>query len=166
MTSWRLELKYLCQRVECDVGGERFGLKPQGAQDLRRYDVLKDIWRMERFLEGRSGASAAVLVIANDPGYWVGPKGVSTCDASFSLREGRIVTGTLDWAPHAGAGTKRGREAPIELRGCYTMNWQDYSRIDAPFGLFRFLHVRIQAGSQVLPPSPCRQRTDRLVGHD
>ena len=51
------------------------------------------------------------------------------------------MTGLLDWSQHAGAGTKRGREAAIDLKGEYTMRWADYSRIDRPFGEFRFLYL-------------------------
>lgn len=138
-----LELKYLCQRVEHMVDGEHFALKPQGAQDTRRYDVLKDIMRMEQFLANRSSASAAVLVLSNDPSYWKGRKSTGASDAAFELREGRTVMGILDWADRAGPGTKRGREAAITLKGGYAMNWRDYSRIDGRFGEFRFLYVPV-----------------------
>jgi hypothetical protein len=141
-----LELKYLCQHVEHEIDGERFALKPQGAQDIRRYDVLKDVARMEQFLAKRPAASAAVLVLSNDPSYWTGPKRVATCDAAFALREGRTVTGVLDWADHAGPGTKRGRESSIALKGAYAMNWRHYSRIDGRFGEFRFLYIPVASG--------------------
>ena len=141
-----LELKYLCQRVEHEIDGESFVLKPQGAQDIRRYDVLKDVGRMEQFLAARPPASAAVLVLSNDPSYWSGPKRDSSCDAAFALREGRTVTGVLDWADHAGQGTKRGREAAIALKGTYLMNWREYARIDGRFGEFRFLYIPVTSG--------------------
>lgn len=139
-----LELKYLCQRVEYQVDGEPFALKPQGAQDIRRYDVLKDVWRMEQFLATRPAASAAVLVLSNDRSYWEGRKKAGATDAAFELHEGRTVTGILDWAPHTGAGTKRGREAAINLKGEYRMTWTGYPRIDGPFGEFRFLYLPVE----------------------
>ncbi len=138
-----LELTYLCQGVEYEVCGELFAPKPQGAQDVRRYDVLTDVWRMEQFLEARPTASAAVLARTNDPAYWRGPRGMSTCDAAFALREGRVVTGALNRAAHTGAGTKRSREAAIKLKGQYRMTWAHYSRIDGPFGEFRFLYLPV-----------------------
>lgn len=141
-----LELKYLCQRVEHEIDGERFALKPQGAQDTRRYDVLKDIMRMEQFLAARRGASAAVLVLSNDPSYWEGRRSAGRSDAAFELREGRTVTGILDWADHAGPGTKRGRESSITLKGAYAMNWRNYSRVDGRFGVFRFLYIPLASG--------------------
>lgn len=139
-----LELKYLCQSADYEVDGEPFALKPQGAQDIRRYDVLKDVWRMEQFLNARPAASAAVLTLTNDPAYWRGPRGPSTCDAAFALREGRVITSALDWAPHTGAGTKRGPEAAINLKGRYPITWADYSRIDGPFGEFRYLYLPVE----------------------
>ena len=98
---------------------------------------------MEQFLEARPTASAAVLALTNDPAYWRGPRGMSTCDAAFALREGRVVTGALDWAAHTGAGTKRSREAAINLKGQYRMTWSDYSCIDGPFGEFRYLYLPV-----------------------
>lgn len=85
-------------------------------------------------------------MLGNDPSYWSGPKRDGTCDAAFALREGRTVTGSLDWADHAGPGTKRGRETAIALRGAYSMNWREYSRIDGHFGEFRFLYIPVAAG--------------------
>lgn len=140
-----LELKYLCQRIEHDIDGEPFALKPQGAQDVRRYDVLKDVARMEQFLASRPAASAAVLVLSNDPAYWSGPKHDGTSDAAFALRQGRTVTGSLDWADHTGPGTKRGREKAIDLTGTYSMNWRGYSLIDGRFGEFRYLYIPVNA---------------------
>lgn len=43
------ELKYLTAGWTGEVGGERFTLKNHGAQDVRAYDVVKDIERLERF---------------------------------------------------------------------------------------------------------------------
>ena len=38
-----LELKYLTAAWSGEVNGEQFGLVSQGAQDIRDYDVLKDV---------------------------------------------------------------------------------------------------------------------------
>ena len=89
------------------------------------------------------GVSAAVLVVSNDPAYWTGPRAEATCDAAFSLREGRSVGGALDWAPQTAPGTKRGREAPVILRRRYEMHWMGYARTDGHFGVFRFLFTLV-----------------------
>lgn len=142
-----LELKYLCQRFDGEIGGETYALKPQGAQDIRRYDVLKDVWRMEQFIAQRPGAFASVIVLSNDPAYWKGPKSEQTYDAAFSLREGRQISGTLNWSEQTGAGTKRGREKPLQLNGSYQMRWANYSQIDGRFGEFRLLHIDVPNSS-------------------
>ena len=141
-----LELKYLCQRIDCEIDGEYFALKPQGAQNTRRYDVLKDIMRMEQFLATRPTASAAVLVLSNDPYYWSGPKRYDTNDSAFNLREGRTVSGEMSWAERAAAGSIKGREKGIQLRGTYTLNWRKYSQISRKYGDFRFLYIPVLAG--------------------
>ena len=38
-----LELKYKTRRLSTSIAGEEFVLRQQGAQDLGRYDFLKDI---------------------------------------------------------------------------------------------------------------------------
>lgn len=101
-----IELKYPRQRLACEIDGERFTLKAQEAQDGGRYAVLKDVERMERFVAARPAASAAVVVMSNDPAFGCGPTPAGTADAAFALHEGRIVTGRLDWGPAAGVGTK------------------------------------------------------------
>src|SRR4030095_14395489 len=108
------------------ISDECFALRHQGAHDIRRYDVFKDISRMEKFVRHHPGAFASVIVLTNDPAFWVGPKSEGTCDAAFSLREGRRTSGSLAWSDTAGAGTKKGREAVIELTGIYEMRWVRY----------------------------------------
>lgn len=99
--------------------------------------MLKDVERIERFVAARPAASAAVVVLSNDPAFWCGPTRADTADAAFALHEGRIVTGRLDWGPTAGVGTKGGGRTAIDLEGRYVMSWRDYSRVDGRLGAFR-----------------------------
>jgi len=43
-----LELKYLSRNLIHETGHDRFALKSQSAHDIRRYDVCKDIQRVEQ----------------------------------------------------------------------------------------------------------------------
>lgn len=53
--SWSaVELKYLVRLWQGEVAGERFELKNQGAEDIRAYDVVKDVVRVERFVTSRA----------------------------------------------------------------------------------------------------------------
>lgn len=137
-----IELKYLTRRHESEVQGEAFSLKAHGAQDLRRYDVLKDVWRLERF-NGLYGGPSLVIALTNDRSYWRPYQRRATIDAAFRLDEGRIVSGELRWAEQAGAGTIKGRAAPLDLSGRHHMAWRDYAGASDSGGRFRYLAIEI-----------------------
>jgi len=40
------------------------------AQDIRAYDCIKDVSRVEKFANNRPGADGAVVVLTNDSNYW------------------------------------------------------------------------------------------------
>jgi hypothetical protein len=58
-----LELKYLTASWQGVARQESFDLLSQGAQDIRAYDCVKDISRVERFVYDRPGADGAVIVV-------------------------------------------------------------------------------------------------------
>lgn len=144
-----IELKYLADRFEGVVLGERFALPRQGAHDISRYDACKDIWRLETMVADGYADSGSAIVLSNDGGYWRPGTKADPIDACFRIYEGRSVEGTLKWAPNAGAGTTRSRLEPLPLRGSYPCRWQPYSRLDRADGRqveFRCLHHVITAG--------------------
>lgn len=135
-----IELKYLTRKASGEVHGEQFNLKNHSAHDVRRYDVLKDVSRMEK-MRATEVDYAAVVALTNDPAYWAGPKLAGTNDADFSIKEGRVVSGALAWSEATGAGSMKNREAPLSLEGRYEIAWRDYGTADKSFGLFRYLIV-------------------------
>jgi hypothetical protein len=137
-----LELKYLCKGLTASVGNETFVLRNQGAHDIRRYDVCKDIARMELYAK-RTGHGAGVLVLSNEPAYWKSRRRIDTADAAFNIAEFAEIGGTLGWSARAGAGTMKGRQSPIEIGGTYPLNWQDYSDVGGRTGRFRYLWVPV-----------------------
>ena len=145
-----IELKYPSQQFEGRANEKQFTLKNHGAHDQQSYDVLKGVERLEKFVAGRPGAAATVLLLTNDPRYWEGWTKPDVIGARFTLCEGRTATGRLDWGRHAGEGSKKKHQkGPIVLKGEYTMNWRDYSRLPAShgdYGEFRFLYIPISAG--------------------
>ena len=141
-----VELKYLTAGWVGNVGGEHFALKNHGAQDVRAYDAVKDIGRLERFVAGREGWNGVFVAITNDPSFWrpVTHDRPTNADA-FRIYEGLTLTGSRAWGPNTGAGTMRGREAPIDLVGNHRLAWQDYSRLDSgPHGSFRVLALEVR----------------------
>jgi hypothetical protein len=119
--------RYGVRRFHGVVGGEPFELPDQSAQDISRYDVIKDVVRMESFVVDGVAERDRVIVLTNDPAYWQPGRSAETIDAKLRLHEGRVLEGTLGWSPRAGRGTVRGREQVLGLAGRYECTWRDYS---------------------------------------
>lgn len=142
-----VELKYLVRRWHGEHDGERFELKNQSAQDIRAYDVVKDIVRVERFVARRPGCNGAVVCLSNDSMYWRAPAhGRATNADAFRLHDGLALSGARAWGPLTGPGTSKGREDPLVLTGTYQLSWQKYSVLPGPGGEFRSLIVPVPPG--------------------
>lgn len=98
-----VELKYLTAGWVGDVDGEHFALKNHGAQDVRAYDVVKDIGRLERFVAARQGWNGVFVAITNDPSFWrpVAHGRATNADA-FRIYDGVTLTGRRAWGPRTG----------------------------------------------------------------
>jgi hypothetical protein len=142
-----IELKYFTRALDQIVDGERFVLLFQGAQDVSRYDFVRDLERVESVARAQPGVRGYALALTNDSSYWRQPTYPrSTIDAAFRLHEGSTLSGQLGWASHAGAGTTRGRDKLHLLHGTYRLQWADYSQVaPGPAGTFRYLLVEASA---------------------
>ncbi|NBJ17010.1 MAG: hypothetical protein FNP40_15925 [Dehalobacter sp. 4CP] len=142
-----IELKYMTLGCNVVVNEERYILKNQGAQDIRRYDFLKDIMRVEKLISsGGPFSKGFAVLLTNDPTYWKTSNASNTCDAAFRINEGAKISGVLNWDERTGIGTKKGREEPIVLNGSYDMYWHDFSFItDKRWGRFRYLSAEVLA---------------------
>jgi len=140
-----IELKYLTSRLTSEYAGETFDLKNHGAQDIRAYDAVKDIGRLERFVDQRPNWNGVFVAITNDPMYWrPATHGRATNADAFRIYQGITLTGKRAWGPNTGAGTmKNNRTEPIELTGSHSLSWRDYSRVQGPRGEFRALVVEV-----------------------
>ncbi|WP_446684942.1 DUF7669 domain-containing protein [Lentzea indica] len=145
-----VELKYLVAGFTGVVAGERYELPSQAAQDISRHDVIKDVVRLERLVAERWADVGWSVTLTNDVGYWRPGRKPDPIDASFRLHEGRLLSGTLGWAPHAGTGTTHKRDVPLVLTGTYECQWRDYSTVVDSRGreaAFRYLCLAV-AGTQ------------------
>ena len=141
-TETAIELKYLTREWSGVFDGEAFALKNQGAQDIRAYDVIKDIGRIERFVDARPGRNGFVIALTNDAAYWrQKTHGRPTNADAFRIHEGAVVSGWRQWGPNTG-GTKLGRD-DLELRGSYKMAWRDFAQVPGASGQFRALTVHV-----------------------
>ncbi|MGI8699913.1 MAG: hypothetical protein ACR2JU_01660 [Nocardioidaceae bacterium] len=141
-----IELKYLVRLWHGDVAGERFELKNQGAQDIRAYDVVKDIVRVEQFVANRPGSNGAVVCLTNESSYWrASGHGRQTNADAFRLHDGTVLEGKRAWGPATGPGSSKGRETPLVLRGRYQVAWRTYSSLAGIAGEFRSLVVPVDS---------------------
>lgn len=146
-TTLAVELKYKTRGFVFDHAGEPHELLNQGAQDLGRYDFLRDLLRLELVTRTIPAVQGIAILLTNDSSYWAAPKSEGTVDAPFRLHEGRMLTGRLGWGRGASAGTMRSREKPIVLSGNYEISWSKYSELDLKKGVFRYALVNVSAKS-------------------
>lgn len=133
-----IELKYKTKKLSVEVDAEQFELKQQGAQDLGRYDFLKDVSRLEQWCEQKKITQGYAILLTNDSSYWSNPKRIDTIDRSFRLHE-REVYGELKWDSAASKGTTKGRESSLVLKNRYSLNWLDTPRDD-----FKYLLLKVE----------------------
>jgi hypothetical protein len=143
---YAIELKYKTRTFECVVDGEEFSLNNQGAHDIGRYDVLKDLQRLEQMVASGVADDGILIFLTNDASYYSNPgEEKQTADRDFRLHEGRSIHGQLSWGEQTGYGTMRGREEPISLQGQYEMRWASYSHVsDTSRVEFRYLLLTVQ----------------------
>jgi hypothetical protein len=141
-----IELKYKTRGVGTVVQGEHYALRDQSAQDLGRYDFIKDIVRLEKILIDHPGAVGYAILLTNDSAYWSSRIGPNTIYEAFRIEEGATLQGTLSWGKGASQGTMRDREAPLALKGKYKAHWQDYSQLTGKkYAKFRFVGIQVKS---------------------
>lgn len=121
-----IELKYKTKKFSEEINGEQYSLKTHSAPDIGRYDVIKDIERLEELMGEEKIKLGFVIFLTNDMSYLNRCKG-NAC--KFSLEEGRELTGELNWGKNTGMGTKKNREKILKLKDNYKINWIDGSDI-------------------------------------
>ncbi|GFN33969.1 hypothetical protein [Paenibacillus xylaniclasticus] len=144
-----IELKYKMRALEYVWEGETFSLLNQGAQDNGRYDILKDLQRLEQMVKRGIVDQGYLIYLTNDASYYK-DTGMDkpTADREFRIHQGRTITGTLAWGENTGAGTMKGREESLTIEGTYTMNWTTYSHLnDTPAGTIQSLLISVSPES-------------------
>lgn len=138
-----IELKYKTRELSLNHQGENYHVKNHSAQDVGRYDFLKDIYRLELITKSIDNCCGWAVLLTNDFAYWRPARG-GTNDDAFRIHEGQVIGGSLSWSENAAPGSIKGREAVIQFDSEYTMNWHDYSVVEgSKAGTFRYLPIRI-----------------------
>jgi hypothetical protein len=139
-----IELKYKTRGLSVLVDGEKFDLKDQSAQDIARYDFMKDIQRLEQVTAEQGRTTGYAILLTNDSAYWINPANRNTVDAAFRIGDGRTLEGVFDWGVNASDGTKMSREQSLALRNGYLVKWEDFSHPSpASYGSFRSLTIKV-----------------------
>ena len=139
-----IELKYLTRTSAIVQGDEEFRLRDQSAHDTGRHDFCLDIARLEGIIDSGKANDGYAILLTNDHLYRSPPTRSDAIDADFVLYEGRDITGSLAWSPRAGSGTTKGRETPVEIRGRYKAQWQEYSDpAGTGYTKFRYLLLHV-----------------------
>jgi hypothetical protein len=139
-----VELKYKTKKLTHQITDEAYNLRSHGAQDLGRYDFMKDIGRLEDISASFPSTVGYAVLLTNESSYWRNPLSSKTVDAAFRLHEGRVLSGEATWGAGASKGTMKSREKPIKLRGSYKLEWHDYSALQTNKDLvFRYLLVAV-----------------------
>ena len=138
-----IELKFATRKLKCERNGEHFSLRDQSAQDVKRYDFLKDIRRLEQVVVDGKAESGFAVLLTNDHLYWKEPKHRNTTDADFRLHDERKVAAgkVLRWSENTSEKTQKGREK-LCLKGSYHLRWQDYGKYRNL--LFRYLAISVK----------------------
>ena len=127
--TYAIELKYKTRKLDAIHNGEEFRLLNHGAQDIGRYDFIKDVARVERFVIGHPRTVGYAIMLTNDNWYWQTAEYLSTADANFRIHDTRTINGELRWSEATGVGTMRGRENPLVLNCSHEIRWFNYSEL-------------------------------------
>ncbi|MFI5959728.1 hypothetical protein [Cryptosporangium sp. NPDC051539] len=147
-----IEVKYLLRRLRATIRGELFDLPDHAAHDFSRYDVVKDVVRVERLVTERIVDAGWSLTLTNDPLYWEQALRSDRVDEAFHLHDTRPLTGLLAWRPGAGSGSIRGRETPLAVGGAYNLQWRHFTTIPNATGRgteLRYLPIQVVAGQHL-----------------
>ncbi len=127
-----IEVKYVTAEFNVSINDEQYHLTTHGAYDVRSYDCLLDIERLEEFIGHGKLDYGYALWLTNAKNFWRPPKNNNrkTNYGQFRINEGRKINREeeLKWREGTAEGTKKGRESPIKLKhNDYKIHWESYS---------------------------------------
>lgn len=125
-----IELKYKTKGFDCTISNENYHLKNHYAHDCARYDFIKDVVRLESYVQDGSSRKGYAVFLTNDHLYWDEPRRDDVFGIQFRIHEGRELHGDLDWAEGTSPGTKAGREIALNIAEQYKIQWKNYSKVN------------------------------------
>lgn len=147
-----IELKYKTKAEKKEVGGEKFDLLNQGAQDLGGYFFFKDIRDLEELKRNKDIDFGFCIFLTNDSYYWDNSKNLREAIAkNFRIKTGtEIRRGPRKWIEANRTDPSQKKKSGkiwieqypnLELLNYYPpFEWKDYSKEPT---LFKYLLVEI-----------------------
>jgi hypothetical protein len=90
-----IELKYKTKLIDkkeiIETNKEAFYLKHHGADDITRYAIRKDIYRVEQFVNQKENRKGFVIFITNDPVYYKNISNKNNLNKNLSLHNGFLI---------------------------------------------------------------------------
>lgn len=120
-----IELKFKTSNTKVFYDGKEFEFKNHYAQDLGRFDFLKDVERIEFFKDCNKETfdCGYAVMVTNDRLYWES-KGKNTKYENFALYEGREnVSNHLKWNNPNKQSVGEKRVNGIQLKANYKVEW-------------------------------------------
>lgn len=153
-----IELKFIKDKFSGIVDSNYYCLKPSSAYDMRCYDILKDIQRLENYVENENKDEQIdigyAIVLTNAKNLWTPKTNEKEYNYDeFRVFDGREIHGEMKWKPATGDGTKKGRTNSIRLKdnNTYLIQWKYYSepKAEAEAGnsnknLFKYMFVEVR----------------------
>lgn len=126
-----IELKYKTKGCTINVEDDKFVLANHAAKDIGCYLYLNDIRRMEwvKTVKGDKYERGYAIMLTNDMSYTKKPRKDDCVYSDFSIHDGSVKCGSMEWGAAASEGTKKGIEKPIVLNGRYNIEWKNYKNL-------------------------------------
>jgi hypothetical protein len=125
-------------------GDVYYAPKSGAADDITRFNFLKDVMRLESEIPRRDNSVGFALLLTNRRTLW--EKGDETRnDTAFFLHDG-IPQGTLKWKWTPSPETRRrAGDGPLKINGNYSSaKWRTYTKIpELENEMFRYLLVKV-----------------------
>lgn len=132
-----IELKYKTAELSKDYEGEPYNLKKHSGKSDNVYKFVKDICRIESLAKALDNFEHGyTLWLTNDRYYWNEPRSYTYGYVEFSVHQGAIKTGTMNW-------NNLGGKPPLTLRNEYTINWKEYSNLGGNNGEFKYALLQV-----------------------
>lgn len=111
------------------------------ATNTECYDYLNDIRRIEEFRDKEPlFEKGYTILLTNDEFYSKPPTSEDVDYVEFSIHEGAIKNGSMNWKSGSSKLNDKKYKDPIILKGTYTMNWKVTKKInDENTGTYMYL---------------------------